>query len=296
MSSVVSVGVLVVLTLCLVIAALLLGFVYHDAKKRNMNALLWSLLAVFTPFFLGLIVYLICRNPVSDLQCPRCGAAISTTDKICSNCKSTLLTQCPNCDFPVQRGWKNCPKCGSELPGDFEQPIRAYKKDNNLAVILVIIVLIVLALFLLAVPLLTYSGNFANTSSYTGMNGLYNITAEDMAENEAISAWLKECKNSDKDAYVLLSKNSSTCLVYVPECDTLIESGISITYFDDKECELYIYIDDTTFENKYDYDFFLYEFDVFDNTTVEVIRNGSKCNISVTATEADISLDSWGGQ
>ena len=32
-------------------------FVYKDAKKRNMDAVLWTVIAIFAPGFIGLIIF-----------------------------------------------------------------------------------------------------------------------------------------------------------------------------------------------------------------------------------------------
>ena len=33
-------------------------YVYRDAVKRNMNAVLWTLVSVFAPYLVGFIIYL----------------------------------------------------------------------------------------------------------------------------------------------------------------------------------------------------------------------------------------------
>lgn len=79
------------------IAALIGVFVYQDAVKRNMNAVLWVLIAVFVPSFIGLIIYLIVRTDY----------------------KKTL--NCSFCGYPVQRDYVRCPQCGAVLRNDFTQ-------------------------------------------------------------------------------------------------------------------------------------------------------------------------------
>lgn len=79
------------------IAALIGGFVYQDAVKRNMNAVLWTLIAVFVPGFIGLIIYLIVRTDYrKNLNCSFCG-------------------------YPIQENYVRCPQCGSVLRNDFTQ-------------------------------------------------------------------------------------------------------------------------------------------------------------------------------
>ena len=49
--------------------------VYHDAKKRGMEPLLWALVATLVPYLLGLIAYLIIRHPIQSF-CPSCSQPI----------------------------------------------------------------------------------------------------------------------------------------------------------------------------------------------------------------------------
>ena len=52
---------------------LLVGYVYGDARRRGMNHVLWTLLAIFIPNAIGIILYFILRDPV-PVPCPSCGA------------------------------------------------------------------------------------------------------------------------------------------------------------------------------------------------------------------------------
>ena len=58
--------------LCTAVPVLLGVFVYRDANARGMEPLLWTLLAVFAPGFIGLIVYLVVRRDHFKLICPQC--------------------------------------------------------------------------------------------------------------------------------------------------------------------------------------------------------------------------------
>lgn len=44
-------------------------FVHADARRRGMNPLLWTLFAVFEPYVIGLVVYLLTRKPFQT-ACP----------------------------------------------------------------------------------------------------------------------------------------------------------------------------------------------------------------------------------
>ena len=50
---------------------LLVGYVYGDSRRRGMNHVLWTLLAIFIPNAIGIILYFILREPV-PLPCPAC--------------------------------------------------------------------------------------------------------------------------------------------------------------------------------------------------------------------------------
>lgn len=49
-------------------------YVYRDAKSRSMSAGLWTLIAIFTPGFIGLIIYLVVAVSIQTWSVP--GAAL----------------------------------------------------------------------------------------------------------------------------------------------------------------------------------------------------------------------------
>lgn len=57
------------LTILIGIPVLIGVYVYRDAKRRNMNALLWTLIAILAPSLIGFIIYLFVRGNYDDLQC-----------------------------------------------------------------------------------------------------------------------------------------------------------------------------------------------------------------------------------
>src|SRR5262245_23396693 len=99
---------------------LMLGYVYRDARRRNMNAPLWTLLVfILSPssLFIGLVIYLLVREPL-PYPCPRCGALVGPRFNFCSNCKCNLHPSCPNCKQEIVETDKFCPNCAYELsPG-----------------------------------------------------------------------------------------------------------------------------------------------------------------------------------
>ena len=54
------------LLLLLLIPILIGVYVYRDAKRRQMNAVAWTAIAVLAPTFIGLIIYLLVRRNKYD--------------------------------------------------------------------------------------------------------------------------------------------------------------------------------------------------------------------------------------
>ncbi len=126
-----------------------LVWVYKDAEKRGMNALIWTLV-VFFLHFVGFIVYLLVRTdhpirtsspaasgqaaappapvivpatavapPITEAgappMCPSCGQATARDHAFCPACGARIKPACPACGKPVESGWKACPGCGATL-------------------------------------------------------------------------------------------------------------------------------------------------------------------------------------
>jgi Double zinc ribbon len=95
----------------------MLGYVYRDAKRRGMNATLWTLLVlILSPAYLliGLIIYLLVREPL-PYNCPQCSSTVNARFNFCPNCKYNLHPACPQCQQEVSDTDKFCPHCGTEL-------------------------------------------------------------------------------------------------------------------------------------------------------------------------------------
>ena len=107
-----------------------LGYVYRDARRRNMNAPLWTLLVlVLAPssLIIGLVIYLLVRDPL-PYPCPRCGALVGPRFNFCSNCKCNLHPSCSNCKQEIAETDRFCPNCAyelkpAELPGAGTNPM-----------------------------------------------------------------------------------------------------------------------------------------------------------------------------
>lgn len=176
-------------------------YVYRDANKRGMNAILWLLIAILTPSLLGLIIYLLVRNNYSDLKCPRCDTRVEESFVMCPNCRTKLRPTCDICSATVQTTWKVCPHCGTELPeysGDVATPVRT--KDRTLGKILIAILIIPVALIILL--LLAFSGLRAYNQVGYQTSSLVTMTMSEFMENrqEAEVAmyrdWFETCSST----------------------------------------------------------------------------------------------------
>jgi RNA polymerase subunit RPABC4/transcription elongation factor Spt4 len=95
----------------------MLGYVYRDAQRRGMHPVLWTLLVLILSggyFFIGLIIYLLVREPL-PYTCPQCSASVNARFNFCPNCKYNLHPACPSCQREVDDDDKFCPYCSAEL-------------------------------------------------------------------------------------------------------------------------------------------------------------------------------------
>ena len=90
------------------------GYVNGDAKRRGMRYVMWTLLAMFVPNTLGIILYFILRDPLMA-KCPKCGAQGRVNFTFCPQCGAELTNTCASCKRPVEPGWKTCPYCRTTL-------------------------------------------------------------------------------------------------------------------------------------------------------------------------------------
>jgi len=110
-------GVITAVGFSFALLAMMLGYVYRDAKRRGMNAGLWTLLVlILSPayFLIGLIIYLLVREPL-PYNCPQCSTTVTARFNFCPNCKYNLHPACPQCQREVADTDKFCPSCAAEL-------------------------------------------------------------------------------------------------------------------------------------------------------------------------------------
>jgi RNA polymerase subunit RPABC4/transcription elongation factor Spt4 len=93
---------------------LLFGYVNADAKRRGMHSTLWTFIAIFVPYLMGVVAYFLVREPL-PFNCPQCGVVVSARFYFCPSCKHNLRPACPQCKREVHAGDKYCPFCAQEL-------------------------------------------------------------------------------------------------------------------------------------------------------------------------------------
>ncbi|MFZ0335503.1 MAG: zinc ribbon domain-containing protein [Candidatus Acidiferrales bacterium] len=99
----------------LLIHILLCGYIYGDAKRRGMRYVMWTLLAIFVPDLIGVILYFILRDPVPS-ECPACHNLVLAKFTFCPQCGASVRPVCPQCGKTLDLGWTNCGYCGTKVP------------------------------------------------------------------------------------------------------------------------------------------------------------------------------------
>jgi RNA polymerase subunit RPABC4/transcription elongation factor Spt4 len=92
----------------------LIGYINQDAGRRSMSRLLWTLIAIFVPNGLGVVLYFVLRKP-RTANCAQCDAKIESGYSFCPRCRNRLQPVCPHCQRSVNSGDKFCPYCGGSL-------------------------------------------------------------------------------------------------------------------------------------------------------------------------------------
>jgi hypothetical protein len=64
---------------------LVLGYIYGDAKRRQMPAVVWVIAAFLIPNLIGIILYFLVRRPLLG-PCSSCGKPIQAGGAFCSKC------------------------------------------------------------------------------------------------------------------------------------------------------------------------------------------------------------------
>lgn len=199
-------------------------YVYQDAKKRNMNAVLWTLIALIVPSLIGFIIYLLVRTNYSDLKCPKCDNTVLEQYIVCPNCGNKLKSTCPSCGIAVNPEWKICPQCASDLSftkQDFTPPYHI--KDKALWKILLAIILIPLIVIFLII-IINLSGIPSSGScsmSEVGFDEYFNDELISEDTKDYVKNWLENAGENNVYAlcyeYSLNEENKDYYyLIYTP--------------------------------------------------------------------------------
>lgn len=106
----------VIFSIILILVILMAVFVHKDAKKLHLNPWMWTLIVVYGPNGLGLIIYLIIRsNEKKKLRCIKCGVPVDRDFKICPHCGQQFGKTCSSCGKFIQEEWSVCPYCEEKL-------------------------------------------------------------------------------------------------------------------------------------------------------------------------------------
>lgn len=198
-------NVLILMSVVILIPVLVGVYVYRDSKRRGMNAVLWTLIAIIAPSLIGFIIYLLVRGNYSNLRCPQCDTPINDQYVVCPKCGAKLRPTCSNCSAPVEPDWKVCPRCTTPLPEVQENivtPVRP--KDKALWKILLAIILIpVLLILVLGISFSAVSGG--------GSSSLREVTVDEYFQDqelpddakEYVQEWMDSLALNTNHAYAL---------------------------------------------------------------------------------------------
>ena len=158
---------LIVIMTVLTVFILIGVYVYKDANARGMNGLLWAIVAMFAPSFIGIIVYLIVRENYTSIACSNCGTQVKPGYNTCPNCGSSLKERCENCGAYVEPEFKVCPNCAHELSHEYQGAVGSVKKKSSngpliaiLIVLIIIPIMVIVAFFLFMIPVRSGTINF----------------------------------------------------------------------------------------------------------------------------------------
>ena len=199
---------ILVIPLVLFILALpvLVGvYVHKDAKKRGMDAVLWTAVAILVPGLIGLIVYLVVRGNRADAVCPVCERDVTPAYTRCPYCGNSLKACCGTCGMVIDPSWKLCPQCGTDITPETFAGVKPPKAKQDKGMRRLLAILIILPLLALLVGgggliLFTLRGPVFGHAPLSSMEG-YHYTAGDVAPE--IQDWMEACDAQGGGVYVL---------------------------------------------------------------------------------------------
>lgn len=115
---------LIGLAINLILAVITGFFIYKDARARDYNWLMWTLLPVmvfFSPSVSGSVlillmlvgIYLFSRPKGDLIHCPHCKKRIHSVLAFCPFCRNSVKRECLKCHETVEWEATRCPHCHS---------------------------------------------------------------------------------------------------------------------------------------------------------------------------------------
>lgn len=118
-------------------------YVYRDASQFDMSPVLWVVVVLLVPNFLGLIIYLIVRSgKKKEKICMGCGKGIDREFLTCPYCNKAQVHNCPSCGEEVRDDFKICPKCSEELEVVLDKSNESLEKSQKKIVIAIVVLIV----------------------------------------------------------------------------------------------------------------------------------------------------------
>lgn len=76
----------ILISFIVVTFAFLGTWTYRDAKKRNLNAGLWTAIVLLVPNLMGLIIYFLVARKDEMIRCNKCGSMVPGSSNYCMTC------------------------------------------------------------------------------------------------------------------------------------------------------------------------------------------------------------------
>ena len=182
-------------------------YVYKDAKRRNMDAILWTVVSLLVPGLIGLIIYLVVRGSSAEVICPACEKEVAVSHVICPYCGNPLKPSCRNCKAILEPTWKLCPQCGTEILEEDISRIRVPKprKDKGIKLLISLLIAVPLTILIIGIMgLILFRVNIGSSGS-VGMSSVYacHLDAEQDSIPQEVRDWIAECDKQGEGVYVL---------------------------------------------------------------------------------------------
>ena len=186
------------ITLCVAVGVPAIAgvYVYNDAKQRNMDPLVWTLIAVLIPGgIIGIIIYLVGRDDNYTLRCYACKTAVEERTVTCPGCGAKLRYTCPECGKIVERTWKLCPDCGAvtDRLQDVTPTVRRKEKCRLLRVLSIVVGTVAAVSVIALLVMLAIDIYYPPQETIT----VEAVREEYLQENPEVHQWLESVKTID---------------------------------------------------------------------------------------------------